>query len=923
MRVRHLWLLVAIFLASCGEDGDNRAGRSGAPDFRLDTLSHQRFYLNAQKGKAVVLVFWSTDCSACKKEMLALQPLVDKLGPKGLVVAAVCVDPENLAAARAAVKKLGIKYPVLLDRGGKIAKKYQVKAYPTTVIIDPAGKLCFREKGWGPSTGRSIEGKVQGFLTGTGKKTGRGGFVVGPYLLDVTAEEATVAFRLREALPAEVRVRDGGQVHSFSSREARRAHFVRVSGLAPGRAYDYEVTAGGGAVRTPPGDRSYQIRTAARPGESFSFAVYGDTRPGDTRTDRHHRDVLARMLRGPSQPVFCLTLGDLVDDGAKAELWEKFFEIESPLLRRSAIYPVMGDNDYAAGKGLYADYFPKLKRGYYHFEWGGVHFFGMRAWDARGAQPREELAAEGAQLRWLDAELSREAVQKAPFRVVFLHDPVYICRGRSAEILRREWAKVFRRRKVDVVFSSWHMFERSRHDGVRYVITGGAGAELIWMRKNPAFPSQAEARRHHFCRVDVRAGAMTMNAVADDGTVLDSITLVSRSQDPRAVQRMQRAARRLRREVFMSAGAGAPELPVSVFSNDCAYCRRLLGREMPRLARKYGVSLRVSYYDLARRGTYGLFMAAGADFDRQGVEVPALFLGRTVLGGEAEITRGLAAELDAFRKTPRLYRERSVIPFKEPRDAGALQEAAFSKLTAGWVMGAGLLDGVNPCAFATIIFLISYLSMTGGSRRQMLVTGGIFALAVFLAYLTIGALFYQLASRMLGNRILAQVVYWLLLALVVGLAWLSAVDFFRCLRGRPTEMALQLPGFLKERIRGRIRQFARNRAAMGTAAFALGWVIAGMELACTGQVYFPIVTMISEPRHRAAAACYLLIYNVAFVLPLVAVFLLAAFGVTSGRMASFFRRHVAAVKLGLTVLFVVMAGLISYNLLGFYSVAVR
>ncbi len=49
-------------------------------------------------------------------------------------------------------------------------------------------------------------------------------------------------------------------------------------------------------------------------------------------------------------------------------------------------------------------------------------------------------------------------------------------------------------------------------------------------------------------------------------------------------------------------------------------------------------------------------------------------------------------------------------------------------------------------------------------------------------------------------------------------------------------------------------------------------------------------------------------------MPLVAVFLLAAFGLTSEKLAEVFKRHVAGVKLGFTVLFVLMALLIVYNL---------
>jgi cytochrome c biogenesis protein CcdA len=81
-----------------------------------------------------------------------------------------------------------------------------------------------------------------------------------------------------------------------------------------------------------------------------------------------------------------------------------------------------------------------------------------------------------------------------------------------------------------------------------------------------------------------------------------------------------------------------------------------------------------------------------------------------------------------------------------------------------------------------------------------------------------------------------------------------------------------------------------------------------------GQVYFSIVTMISEPRYRITATAYLFSYNIAFIVPLVIVFLLASFGVTSQRMGTFFKRHVLLVKLGLAVLFAAMAIMIVINL---------
>ncbi|UCG13394.1 MAG: metallophosphoesterase [Deltaproteobacteria bacterium] len=734
---------------------------------------------------------------------------------------------------------------------------------------------------------------------------GAAAFAVEPYLLNVAAHEATVAFHLEAPMSATVRVFGPEEIRTFPSREVRRAHFVRILNLAPGQTYTYEVICGEGAVRTNPGDPGFQIRTAVLPGESFTFAVYGDPRPGDTRTHRHYQDVISQIIR--NEPSFCLVLGDMVDDGRKSEEWEDFFRIGSQLLRRTAIYPVAGDNDYSLGRGLIGNYFPQLKRGYYHFKWGDVHFFGMDVWDARGQQPRAAIDANSAQVRWLTTQLSRDKVQQARFRVVFLHDPVFISRGRSSRLLREVWGPVFREYGVDIVFASWHMYERSQNDGVTYVVSGGAGADLIWMNKNPAFPSIADARRHHYCRVDVSAGTMTVRAVASDGTVLDSVTLVPRGRNLSTSDGIEHRAQRLRREIIIENGVGTREIPIHLFSYQFNYFRQLVHHSLPRWARENEASVRLLYYDLAIQGAYDLFIAAGEEFGCRGVDIPTLFVGRSALVGEREIESELPGELRLFRENPTLYAKQMIIPFKESHDIRTIKEDKFNSISYAAVTTAGLLDGVSPYSLIAVFVLISYLRAVGGTRRQMLMAGTLFTTAVFLTYLTNGIIPFQLTSWLLDHRFVSVVVSLVLLILVGALAGLSVVDFLRLLTRSSTEFPVQRPTFLKTRIGERSLAFARNRIAVSLAAVGLGIVIAGMKLVYAGQVYLPILTMISAPSHRAAATIYLMLYSTAAVIPLVVLFLLASFSVNSQRITGLIQRHVALTKLGLTIVFITMA----------------
>ena len=115
---------------------------------------------------------------------------------------------------------------------------------------------------------------------------------------------------------------------------------------------------------------------------------------------------------------------------------------------------------------------------------------------------------------------------------------------------------------------------------------------------------------------------------------------------------------------------------------------------------------------------------------------------------------------------------------------------AFGLLT---VAGAGLLDGINPCAFATIIFFISYMSLVGRERKEMLVAGSAFAAAVFVTYLLLGMGLLKFLSFLNEFAIVAKCVYLLAAIGTFALAFLSLYDAYKAKQGKVKEIALQLP----------------------------------------------------------------------------------------------------------------------------------
>jgi cytochrome c biogenesis protein CcdA/HEAT repeat protein len=271
----------------------------------------------------------------------------------------------------------------------------------------------------------------------------------------------------------------------------------------------------------------------------------------------------------------------------------------------------------------------------------------------------------------------------------------------------------------------------------------------------------------------------------------------------------------------------------------------------------------------------------------------------------ADITPRSLGEL--FAKTMALTQDDAWKTVAEPEQlaAAAQVDRRYEAITLSVVLLGGLIDGLNPCAFATIIFFLSYLQIARRTPREMLAVGIAFISAVFLAYLAAGLLLYQVLDSL--NDRFAGLQRWLnlgfgLLALVA--AWLSLRDAFRARAGRLDEMTLQLPGLLKDRIRGVIRSGARARNFV-IAAFVSGLVISLLELACTGQVYAPIIYQIQHG--RLDAVLWLVIYNLAFITPLIVIFLLAYGGLRSETLIQFQKRHTFAVKLALALLFLALA----------------
>jgi cytochrome c-type biogenesis protein len=175
------------------------------------------------------------------------------------------------------------------------------------------------------------------------------------------------------------------------------------------------------------------------------------------------------------------------------------------------------------------------------------------------------------------------------------------------------------------------------------------------------------------------------------------------------------------------------------------------------------------------------------------------------------------------------------------------------------VLTTGLIDGLNPCAFAVLLFFIAFLYSIRRSTRQVWLMGLTYILGIYLIYLSIGLGLFQAVTISSQPHFIAKVAAWLIIALG-ALAVIQHVF-------PNTPFKFRLPSFSKITIRQWLTK------ATLPASFIAGVVVGLCTFPCSGGIYVAVVTMLTAQSTFMKGLGYLAVYNVMFVVPLIAILL--------------------------------------------------
>jgi peroxiredoxin/outer membrane lipoprotein-sorting protein len=111
-----------------------------APSFKLQDLKGTRHRLGDYTGKVVLIDFWATWCSPCRKELPVIEKLQREFGEHGLVVLAITNEAKKIAEAF--IQKHKYSFPVLIDVDGGVFDEYQVSSIPVVFVVDRMGRIA-------------------------------------------------------------------------------------------------------------------------------------------------------------------------------------------------------------------------------------------------------------------------------------------------------------------------------------------------------------------------------------------------------------------------------------------------------------------------------------------------------------------------------------------------------------------------------------------------------------------------------------------------------------------------------------------------------------------------------------------------------------------------------------------------------------
>ena len=346
-------------------------------------------------------------------------------------------------------------------------------------------------------------------------------FLKGPYLQGPGTDTMTIKWEAPLNKPAILHYGNNGNadqesrvegphplkaVMSTSVTNVVYLYEARLTNLRPGSVYTYWAE----IDRVRSARKKFKTFEVQQP--KVTFIAYGDARTNP----KMHLAVASNFKR--YSPDFILHTGDLVGDGRRYDAWGRdFFGPLADVIDEIPMLHSIGNHEQDGNNYLFYLGLPGKDR-WYSYDIGPVHVVAL---DFRLPTGNDEQFAFARQ----DLMSS-----KAPWKVVFMHFPVFNIGGHFTHWGHAAYLPLFHQAKVDLVLTGHsHIYERFRPIAassgtdswpIMHITTGGGGAGLYSVLPHPALASFYST--NHFVVLEATASTLKGRTFNINNILLDS-----------------------------------------------------------------------------------------------------------------------------------------------------------------------------------------------------------------------------------------------------------------------------------------------------------------------------------------------------------------------------------------------------------------
>ncbi|MGL1890333.1 MAG: hypothetical protein OCD02_01845 [Spirochaetaceae bacterium] len=338
------------------------------------------------------------------------------------------------------------------------------------------------------------------------------------------------------------------------------------------------------------------------------------------------------------------------------------------------------------------------------------------------------------------------------------------------------------------------------------------------------------------------------------------------------------------------------KLRIQFFGSDsCSKCLKIENEILSVYKMRYPKQIDLSFHELQDKEGYLLLEAYEKEFNLDKSYPQFLVVADTYIAGYRNIMDNAVAIIETYLADNEKWK--ILVLNTEENETQSYLKADLQAFTFLGIFLAGLIDGINPCAIATIIFLISFLSTKKRTKKEIMIVGLCFSFSVYLTYLLLGLGAFKGITMLQNYYLISEIIKWLAIAFsaIVGvICFIDAFNYYRL--DELGKIKVQLPLPIKKSMHKIIRYNLKGRSLV-LGSILTGFLISLLEAVCTGQVYLPtIILMTNTVGFKAKGFLYLLFYNFLFVLPLLIIIVLSVFGLTWQNLLSITKRRMTIVK---------------------------